>query len=221
MLADGMWVIHLMWGCMSLGSLGAGLWMCQASTLPSDVGAQGGLAVSGLMFILFSIVPFFLWRGAARSIVLTEEGLRDRRGFAGRAVLPYADMAFVGVRPAKGMVLEVWRDTRRERMQFAIPLPRWAASHDGFLEELRARAPGIEVGNESDMRRYSFTTFVAGLWFTVMMAALALSPCLYVPVLMAKLPWLTVGRLIGGFAGATVLLWVYQWSGVRRIGTRS
>jgi hypothetical protein len=91
-----------------------------------------------------------------------------------------------------------------------MPLPRWIASHQEFLDELKRRAPNIEVGNAAELRKHSFTSYVGAPWFLVVFAALALSPCLYVPSLKAAMPWVTEARLAAGFVVMTILLILYQ-----------
>lgn len=161
-----------MWGFFSLGFFGGGLWACSVGTSGPRTGGKDALVLVGLMLILFSILPFTLWRKATPGIALVQDGLRGRGGL-GKRVVPYRDMVFIGVIPSQGLVLAFDVDSSRGRRRLTMPLPRWIASHQEFLDELKRRAPNIEVGNVAELRKYSFTSYVGALWFLVVFAALA------------------------------------------------
>jgi len=211
LLADGMWVVHLLWGSWTAGSLAAGLWLCWASTLPAR-GAKdfrGALALVGLLFLLLGLVMFVIWRRATRAVVLRPDGLQFRPGLVRSVLVPYREVSFLGLGLTGGLVLEYEHDTRRGRMRRTLYLPRWVASHAGFREELRRRAPGAEVVEEG-LRQYALNTFVGavfGIWLTV---GVGLSPVVYVPSWKMKVPWLGPWVLGGMWLAGLVALWGYQ-----------
>ncbi|NPV71358.1 MAG: hypothetical protein HPY55_12050 [Firmicutes bacterium] len=207
LLADGMWAVHLLWGSWSMASLGGGLWMCCLSSSQPD-----GLAFAGLMFLCFSILPLLIWGFATRPIVLLPDGVRIRNTVLGSTLAPYEEIVFLGA-GSEGLVMTQERDSRVGRVRRNISLPRWVASHEGFLEELNLRSPRLQIRKEG-LRKYSIMTFtwvVFLLWITV---GVAISPGFYVPSWQASLSWLGPRGLaaieVGGFVGCMIYMTIAQ-----------
>ena len=218
-IADGMWLTHLTWGVLTLPFIGGGLWACWMST--GQVAAAGALALVGLLFVLVGLVMSYVWKLASHAIVLKPDGLWCRPGFVRSVFVPYQDMTFLGVTP-QGFSLGYHRQRHGQPVRLKLHLPPWALSNRLFREELRRRAPQLEVSDETVMRLWAFKSRMGALT--------SLWLILLAPWIFLALPWRSRGSpvsmpvLVSGavvWVVVLVALCVWQATGERRIERQS
>lgn len=207
LLADGMWVVHVVLGSWVAAGLGLGLWGCFTAFEPgTSPSAQRMLVIIGLAIAFGIDIPLLImWRDATRPIVMRPDGIR-----MGKTLIPYEDIVFLGISsPREGdLVLTAECDSATGRVRRDMSLPRWVASHNGFLEELRQRASRMILRREGLLRRAItlFANTVLLLWGTV---AAALLSAFFVPPWRANLRWLGSGELAAILGGGTVACVIY------------
>lgn len=206
-MADGMWVVHAVCCLWVAAGSGLGLWGCLIALRPdTSAPAQRILVVAGLAIAFTIGAPaLIMWKNVTRAIVLQSGGVR-----MGKTVVPYEDIVCVGLsQGGRGdLVLTAECDSATGRVRRDISLPRWVASHSGFLEELRQRAPRMVLRREG-LRRRAITLFANGvflLWCTVAAALLAVY---YVPPWRAGVPWLTSVGLTAILVAGSVVCLIY------------
>ncbi|MGE5483350.1 MAG: hypothetical protein ACM3X4_08425 [Ignavibacteriales bacterium] len=218
LLADGMWVVHLLFGLWVAAGLGLGLWGCSYALRPGTPPAtRTVLVVFGQAMALLIDIPFLImWKDIARTVVLRPDALQ-----MGKTLIPYEDMVSLGLsRGGQGdLVLASGSGSATGRARRDVSLPRWAGSHDGFLEELRQRAPQMILHREGLRSRAVafFANSVFMLWCTM---AAALLSAFYLPSWRASLPRLISQNLTGILVGGYVVCLVYIIAARRTTGRR-
>jgi hypothetical protein len=207
LLGDGMWVVHLVFSLWILAGLGLGSWGWVYALNPGIPPAtRTMLTIAALAIVLVIDIPFIIvWKDVARPVILRPDGLQ-----MGKTLIPYEDMAFLGLsRGERGdLVLISEPDAGSGRFRREISLPRWAASHDGFLLELVGRAPRVVFLREG-LRPRAVTAFANTVFFLWCTLAAALLSAAYIPPLRTRLPWLTPRNLAGILAGGFAVCFVY------------
>ena len=219
LIADGMWLTHLLWGSLTLPFVGGGFWACWMST--KGVDAAGALAFVGLLSILAGLVMSAVWKVASHAIVLRPDGLWCRPGFVRSVFIPYDDMAFLGL-TRQGFLLAYEKQRRDRRVGANLSLPRWVLSNRPFRQELQRRAPRIQMSDETQMRLWAFKSRMGGLgslWIIM------LGPLIFLAMMWRPLDSpISVTGLISAavvWVVALVALFVWQAVGERRIARQS
>jgi fatty acid desaturase len=209
LVADGMWMTHLLWAAWTLGCLAPGVWFCRlAATAAGRAQASFGPLFVGVLLTGTALIMLLVWRIAAGAIVLRPDGLWLRPGFLLGRLVPYGDIR----RLEDGTRLVYEREARGGPSLAALDLPQWVLSNDPFREVLSGLAPGMEVRGEDFARilalRRRVGNFLA-LWVTFL---IPLSLFVVLPPLQARTPWLSPW-LAGGLWVAVVVA-LLAWQGV-------
>ena len=220
LVADGMWMTHLLWAIWTLGCLAPGVWLCRlAATAAGQAQQYFGPLFAGVLLAGTGLIMLLVWRLAVGAIVLRPDGLWLRPGFLLGRFVPYGDIR----RLENGTRLVYEREARGRPSQAVLDLPPWVLSNDAFREELRALAPGMEVLGEDFARilalRRRVGNFLA-LWITLL---IPLSLVVVLPPLQARAPWLSPWLAWGLWVAVVVALLTWQGVSEKRLrdGQRS
>lgn len=176
-ITDGMWLMHLTWGALTLPTIGGGLWACWAST--GQAPAAGALAFVGLLLVLTGLVMANVWKIATHAIVLKPDSLWCRPGFVKSVSVPYRDMTLLGT-TSRGFGVVYRKERRGRQVESLLNFPPWALSNRPFREELLRRAPQIKVSDETAMRLCAFRSRTGAL--TILWVILLL-PLLFIAIM--------------------------------------
>ena len=219
LIADGMWLTHLLWGSLTLPSIGGGFWACWMST--ERAGSAGALAFVGLLFIVAGLAMSAAWKVASHAIVLRPDGLWCRPGFIRSVFIPYDSMAFLGL-TREGFLLAYEKQRRDRSVGANLQLPRWVLSNRPFREELQRRAPRIQMSDETEMRLWAFKGSMGslgGIWI-IMLAPLIFLALMWRPL---NSPVSLTGLISAAVVWVVVLVALFVWQAVggRRIARQS
>jgi hypothetical protein len=214
LVADEMWATHLIWGAWSLGCLAPGFWLCRLAATAADRGQPSfGPLFVGILMGGTGLVMLLVWRIANGAVVLEPDGIWLRPGFLLGRFVPYGDIR----RLEGGTRLVCERSARGGPRRVDLYLPPWVLSNGAFREELRSRAPGMQVLGEHLTRILAFRRRVGGflsLWIT---ALVPLGLAVVLPPLRAGTMWLNPWIAGGLWVAAGVALIVWQAAGEQRL----
>ena len=214
LVADGMWVAHLTWGLWSLGCLAPGVWFCRQAAMAADrAQAYFGSLFVGLLLAGTGVIMLLVWRIATGAVVLRPDGLSCRPGFLWGRFVPYGDIRSLD----GGTRLVYERETHGRPKRTNLYLPPWVLSHLAFREELRRRAPGMEVRGEHVLRVIAFRRHVGGflgLWLTILVPLGLLA---VLPPLWERAPWFNPWIAGGVWVAVVVALIAWQAVGEGRL----
>lgn len=215
--ADGMWLTHLLWACMTLPFLAIGLCACWVSIAGTKGTGTLGSLFLGVLFMLVGLGMLSVWKMASYSITLKPDGLWCRPGLMKSVFIPYGDMVFLGATKA-GFVLAYERQRRDGRVSARLHLPPWSVGSRVLRGELQLRAPHMKMTDEAENRLWAFRNrmgLLASVWMLMLVPLLVLSlmlrpegsPVSKDALILAGALWVAV--LVG--------LFVWQTTGERRI----
>lgn len=221
-IADGMWLLHLIWGILTIPILGGGLLFCwgawmSRSEISGPVGAMVFMVFLMLLTVAVGLVMAYAWRASTHAIVLKPDGLWCRPGLVKSMFIPYPDMMSLGM-TKDGFGVLYRKQKRGKQVELLFPLPPWAVKNSSFREELCRRAPQMEVSDETSIRVLSFGNRMGTR--IIVWAVLVVSPLLGLALIQWAQPARSKGWVIPGLVVSVIALaamFVWDEIGARRI----